>query len=47
MTNKTKAIFLIGIFVAIILAGIYGCVSHQETKAYIESVDAFIQEVEH
>ena len=40
-----RALF-IGIVIAVILAGIFACASQKDTAAYLESVDAFIQEVE-
>lgn len=43
---KVAKIVLIGVVIACILAGIFACISKQETDAYLSSVDAFIAEVE-
>ena len=43
---KLLKILIAGIIVVVIMAGIFACASQKDTAAYLESVDAFIQEVE-
>ena len=39
-------ILIVGIIAVVIMAGIFACNSQKDTQAYLESVDAFIAEVE-
>ena len=43
---KLMKILIGGIIIVCIMAGIFACASQKDTKAYLESVDAFIEEVE-
>ena len=43
---KIMKIIIAAIVIACILAGIFACVSQKETNAYLDSVDAFIAEVD-
>ena len=43
---KILKILIIGIIAVCIMAGVFACTSQKDTKAYLESVDAFILEVE-
>lgn len=43
---RLMKILIAGIIAVVIMAGIFACANQKDTKAYLESVDAFIEEVE-